>query len=231
MNETFKIGLTGGIASGKTTVCDLFKKLSVEIIDADVISHELSKKGGAAFEEIIEAFEDEIIGDDGELDRKKLRSIVFNDNTKKKMLERIIHPKVLLSINEKIKASQSDYLIISVPLMIETGMNAMMDRVLLIDCNAETQIERIIQRDQTSREEAIKIIESQASIESKRELSDDRIINNNETSIEELTLKVTSTFLAPATITSVLVCLDAQSAVLKIFLSIILNSYCLSFST
>ena len=190
MNETFKIGLTGGIASGKTTVCDLFKELSVEIIDADVISHELSKKGGAAFEEIIEAFEDEIIGDDGELDRKKLRSIVFNDNTKKKMLERIIHPKVLLSINEKIKSSQSDYLIISVPLMIETGMNAMMDRVLLIDCNVETQIERIIQRDQTSREEAIKIIESQASIESKRELSDDRIINNNETSIEELTLKV-----------------------------------------
>ena len=63
MNETFKIGLTGGIASGKTTVCDLFKELSVEIIDADVISHELSKKGGAAFEEIIEAFEDEIIGD------------------------------------------------------------------------------------------------------------------------------------------------------------------------
>ena len=190
MNETFKIGLTGGIASGKTTVCDLFKELSVEIIDADVISHELSKKGGAAFEEIIEAFEDEIIGDDGELDRKKLRSIVFNDNTKKKILERIIHPKVLLSINEKIKASQSDYLIISVPLMIETGMNAMMDRVLLIDCNVETQIERIIQRDQTSREEAIKIIESQSSIESKRELSDDRIINNNETSIEELTLKV-----------------------------------------
>ena len=190
MNETFKIGLTGGIASGKTTVCDLFKELSVEIIDADVISHELSKKGGAAFEEIIEAFEDEIIGDDGELDRKKLRSIVFNDNTKKKMLERIIHPKVLLSINEKIKASQSDYLIISVPLMIETGMNAMMDRVLLIDCNVETQIERLIQRDQTSRDEAIRIIDSQASIESKRELSDDRIINNNETSIEELKLKV-----------------------------------------
>ena len=190
MNETFKIGLTGGIASGKTTVCDLFKELSVEIIDADVISHELSKKGGAAFEEIIEAFEDEIIGDDGELDRKKLRSIVFNDNTKKKILERIIHPKVLLSINEKIKASQSVYLIISVPLMIETGMNAMMDRVLLIDCNVETQIQRLIQRDQASREEAIKIIESQASIESKRELSDDRIINNNETSIEELTLKV-----------------------------------------
>ena len=190
MNETFKIGLTGGIASGKTTVCNLFKDLSVEIIDADVISHELSKKGGAAFEEIIEAFEDEIIGNDGELDRKKLRSIVFNDNTKKKMLERIIHPKVLFSINEKIKASQSDYLIISVPLMIETGMNAMMDRVLLIDCNVETQIERLSQRDQSSREEAIKIIESQASIESKRELSDDRIINNNETSIEELTLKV-----------------------------------------
>ena len=190
MNETFKIGLTGGIASGKTTVCNLFKELSIDIIDADVISNELSKKGGAAFEEIVEAFEDDIIGNDGEIDRKKLRSIIFNNDTKKKILERIIHPKVLLSINEKIKASQSDYLIISVPLMIETGMNAMMDRVLLIDCNVETQIQRLIQRDQTSREEAIKIIESQASIESKRELSDDRIINNNETSIEELRLKV-----------------------------------------
>ena len=190
MNETFKIGLTGGIASGKTTVCNLFKELSVEIIDADLISHQLSKKGGAAFEEIVEVFEDKIIGHDGELDRKKLRSIVFNDNTKKKMLEKIIHPKVLLSIKEKIEASQADYLIISVPLMIETGMNAMMDRLLLIDCNIETQIERLIKRDQTSREEAISIIESQASIESKRELSDDRIINNKETSIEELTVKV-----------------------------------------
>ena len=190
MNETFKIGLTGGIASGKTTVCDLFKELSVEIIDADSISHQLSKKGGAAFEEIVEVFEDKIIGHDGELDRKKLRSIVFNDNTKKKILEKIIHPKVLLSIKEKIEASQADYLIISVPLMIETGMNAMMDRLLLIDCNVETQIERLIKRDQTSREEAISIIESQASIESKRELSDDRIINNKETSIEELTVKV-----------------------------------------
>jgi dephospho-CoA kinase len=190
MNETFKIGLTGGIASGKTTVCNLFKELSIDIIDADVISHELSKKGGAAFEEIVEAFEDDIIGDDGELDRKKLRSIVFSNNTKKKMLENIIHPKVLLSINEKIEASLSNYLIISVPLMIETGMNAMMDRVLLIDCSAETQIQRLIKRDQTTREEAIIIIENQASIETKRELSDDIIINNNATSIEELRMKV-----------------------------------------
>ncbi len=190
MNDTFKIGLTGGIASGKTTVCNLFRELSVEIIDADVISHELSKKGGDAFEEIVEAFGNQIIGDDGELDRRKLRSIVFNDKNNKQILEMIIHPKVLLSINNKIEASQSNYLIISVPLMIETGMNAMMDRVLLVDCDVETQIQRIIQRDQSTREEAIRIIDSQASIEAKRELSDDRIINNSETSIEELTLKV-----------------------------------------
>tara|TARA_B100001750_G_scaffold44480_1_gene32746 strand:- start:6350 stop:6967 length:618 start_codon:yes stop_codon:yes gene_type:complete len=190
MNETFKIGLTGGIASGKTTVCNLFKDLSVEIIDADIISHELSKRDGDAFQEILDAFGDDIIGDNGELDRKKLRSIVFNNNTKKKILEEIIHPKVLLNINEKIEASLSNYLIISVPLMIETGMNAMMDRVLLIDCGAETQIQRLIKRDQTTREEAIRIIENQAPIETKRELSDDIIINNNATSIEELRVKV-----------------------------------------
>ena len=190
MNETFKIGLTGGIASGKTTVCDLFKELLVEIIDADIISHELSKRDGDAFQEILDAFGDDIIGDDGELDRKKLRSIVFNNNTKKKILEEIIHPKVLLSINENIEASLSNYLIISVPLMIETGMNEMMDRILLIDCRAESQIHRLIKRDQTTREEAIIIIQNQASIETKRELSDDIIINNNATSIEELRIKV-----------------------------------------
>ena len=190
MTESLKIGLTGGIASGKSTVCDLFKELSIEVIDADEISHALSKSGGDAFQEIVDFFGDEIINHDGELDRGKLRTIVFNDHSKKEMLEKIIHPKVLSRINEQITAAQSKYLIISVPLMIETGMNMMMDRILLIDCNTETQIKRLIARDNSTKQEALTIIANQTSIDVKREFADDTIINDSETSIDELKTQV-----------------------------------------
>ncbi len=191
MTESLKIGLTGGIASGKSTVCDLFKELSIEVIDADEISHELSKSGGDAFQEIVDFFGDEIINHDGELDRGRLRTIVFNDHSKKETLEKIIHPKVLAQINEQITAALSKYLIISVPLMIETGMNMMMDRILLIDCNTETQIKRLIARDNSTKQEALTIIASQTSIDVKREFADDIIINDSETSIDELRTQVT----------------------------------------
>ena len=190
MTESLKIGLTGGIASGKSTVCNLFKELSIEVIDADEISHALSKSGGDAFQEIVDFFGDEIINHDGELDRGKLRTIVFNNHSKKEMLEKIIHPKVLSRINEQITAAQSKYLIISVPLMIETGMNMMMDRILLIDCNTVTQIKRLIARDNSTKQEALTIIASQTSIDVKREFADDTIINDSETSIDELKTQV-----------------------------------------
>jgi dephospho-CoA kinase len=140
MKDTLKIGLTGGIASGKSTVCDLFSQLSVEIIDADTISHYLTKSDGLAFQEILDHFGDRILGSDGELDRQQLRSIIFNDVAEKQALENIIHPKVLDKINKNISDSTAPYLIIAVPLMIETGMNQLMDRVLLIDCSIETQV-------------------------------------------------------------------------------------------
>ena len=87
MKDTLKIGLTGGIASGKSTVCDLFSQLSVEIIDADKISHDITKKDGLAFQEILDYFGKKILGLDGELDRQQLRSIIFNDATAKRVLE------------------------------------------------------------------------------------------------------------------------------------------------
>jgi len=190
MNDTLKIGLTGGIASGKSTVCDLFSQLSVEIIDADKISHAITKKDGLAFEEILDHFGKKILGLDGELDRQQLRSIIFNDVSEKKSLENIIHPKVLNEINNNISDSTAPYLIIAVPLMIETGMNKLMDRVLLIDCSIETQIRRLIKRDNCTKQQAQSIIENQANLESKRALCDDVIVNEEGTSFDQLKTEV-----------------------------------------
>ena len=190
MKDTLKIGLTGGIASGKSTVCDLFSQLSVEIIDADKISHDITKKDGLAFQEILDYFGKKILDLDGELDRQQLRSIIFNDATAKRALENIIHPKVLNEINKNISDSTAPYLIIAVPLMIETGMNKLMDRVLLIDCSIETQIRRLIERDKCTKQQAQSIIENQASLESKRAICDDVIVNEEGTSFDLLKTEV-----------------------------------------
>ena len=190
MKDTLKIGLTGGIASGKSTVCDLFSQLSVEIIDADKISHDITKKDGLAFQEILDYFGKKILDLNGELDRRQLRSIIFNDATEKRALENIIHPKVLNEINKNISSSTAPYLIIAVPLMIETGMNKLMDRVLLIDCSIETQIRRLIERDKCTKQQAQSIIENQASLESKRAICDDVIVNEEGTSFDLLKTEV-----------------------------------------
>ena len=190
MSASLKIGLTGGIASGKSTVCDLFSQLSVEIIDADKISHDITKKDGLAFQEILDHFGNKILGLDGELDRQKLRSLIFNDADEKRTLEKIIHPKVLNEINKNISDSTASYLIIAVPLMIETGMNKLMDRVLLVDCSIETQVRRLIERDKCTKQQAQSIIENQASLESKRAICDDVIVNEEGTSLDHLKTEV-----------------------------------------
>ena len=190
MKDTLKIGLTGGIASGKSTVCDLFSQLSVEIIDADKISHEITKNDGLAFQEILDHFGSKILGLDGELDRQQLRSIIFNNAAEKRVLENITHPKVLNEINNNISDSTAPYLIIAVPLMIETGMHELMDRVLLIDCSIETQVRRLIERDKCSKQQAQSIIQNQASLESKRAICDDVIVNEEGTSFDLLKTEV-----------------------------------------
>ena len=190
MKDTLKIGLTGGIASGKSTVCDLFSQLSVEIIDADKISHDITKHDGLAFQEILDHFGNKILGLDGELDRQKLRSIIFNNAAEKGVLENITHPKVLDEINKNISNSAAPYIIIAVPLMIETGMHQLMDRVLLIDCSIETQVRRLIERDKCSKQQAQSIIQNQASLESKRAICDDVIVNEEGTSFDQLKTEV-----------------------------------------
>ena len=186
MTKCKKIGLTGGIASGKTTVSDCFKKLGTQVIDADVISHEVAEPSGSAFEEILSEFGSEILDEKGLINRKKMRAIIFNDPSQKKILENIIHPKVRDEMFQRINKSDDHYLIVSVPLLVETGMHQIMDRNLLVDCSEDTQIERLMHRDKITLNEAKAILKNQASRSDRKKIADDLIVNENNVTLIEL---------------------------------------------
>ena len=186
MTKCKKIGLTGGIASGKTTVSDCFKKLGTQVIDADIISHEVTEPSGSAFEEILSEFGSEILDDKGLINRKKMRVIIFNDPSQKKILEKIIHPKVRDEMFQRINKSDDHYLIVSVPLLVETGMHQIMDRNLLVDCSEDTQIERLMHRDKITLNEARAILKNQASRSDRKKIADDLIVNENNVTLIEL---------------------------------------------
>ncbi len=190
MGKSLKIGLTGGVASGKTTVSDFFKGLGISVIDADVISHEVTQPDGSAFEEIISSFGSNILDENGLIDRKKMRAIIFDDASKKEMLERIIHPKVREEMFDSVSQSNDHYLIVSVPLLVETGMNQMMDRTLVVDCSEETQIERLIHRDKITLDEAKSILRNQTSRSNRLKAADDLIVNEKNVTLNELEKEV-----------------------------------------
>ena len=190
MSKSIKIGLTGGIASGKTTVSDFFKKLGTQVIDADVISHEVTQPDGSAFEEIISSFGSNILDENGLIDRKKMRAIIFDDASKKDMLERIIHPKVREEMFNSVSQSNDHYLIVSVPLLVETGINQMMDRTLVVDCSEETQIERLMHRDKITLDEAKSILRNQTNRSNRLKAADDLIVNEKNVTLNELEKEV-----------------------------------------
>ena len=190
MNRSFKIGLTGGIASGKSIVANLFSDLGVEILDADEIAHSITSKHGSAYDKIIKHFGKSILADDNELDRKKLRTIIFNNSDLRKDLEQIIHPEVNSIINKQTFESKESYQIIVIPLLIETGYQEFVDRVLIIDCSLETQLARLMNRDDETLESARKIVDNQIERKERLTFADDIIENEKKTSISELKKKV-----------------------------------------
>tara|TARA_B100000674_G_C37877710_1_gene932791 strand:+ start:443 stop:1045 length:603 start_codon:yes stop_codon:yes gene_type:complete len=190
MSKSIKIGLTGGIASGKTTVSDFFKQFGTKVIDADVISHQVTKPDGTAFQEIISSFGSSVLDENGLIDRKKMRKIIFDDANKKEMLERIIHPKVREEMFNLASQSNDHYLIVSVPLLVETGMNEMMDRTLVVDCSEETQIERLMHRDKITLGEAKSILRNQTNRSTRLKAADDLIINEKNVTLNELEKEV-----------------------------------------
>lgn len=182
------IGLTGGIGSGKTTVSDIFKDAGVPIIDADVISRHLTEPGQPTHEAIKFHFGDTIINQQGEVDRKKLRDIVFTNPTERAWLENLIHPLVKKEIETAISHLHTPYCIVSIPLLVETGPYEMLDRVLVVDIDPDKAIERVASRDSTEKDKVKQIINAQASRENRLKAADDIIENNQD--LDHLTNQV-----------------------------------------
>ena len=161
------IGLTGGIASGKTGASEYLSEMGMAVVDADVISRSLTAAGGAALAQIREAFGDSVFAPDGTLNRPLLGEIVFSDTEKRRTLEAIIHPMVQKQALEEIREAQTPIVILSVPLLFETGMDVLCDEVWVMCVDRDTQIMRVMARDRLTREQAIRRIDSQMSQEAR----------------------------------------------------------------
>ena len=173
------IGLTGGIATGKSQSSKIFKELGCYIIDADKLSRTLTTKDSKCLKEIVETFGTDILNYNGTLNRKKLGQIVFNDKQAKMDLERIIHPHIIKKTNEIIaKKYNKTNIIVDAPLLFEVGLDRVCDKVIVIYARYHIQIARFMKRDNLSKEEAIKRIALQMPIEDKMRLADITIDNS-----------------------------------------------------
>ena len=187
------IGLTGGIASGKSTVATILKQLGAAVINADELSREVVQPGKGAWKEIVETFGANVLQSDKTLDRKKLRTMVFDNPEARKQLEAIIHPKVRALAEEKIRelaAAGRSIIVYEVPLLFEGQLHHWLRPVILVACDINTQRQRLRDRDQLTNTEAQQHIDAQMSLEEKRKLADYVIENNG--NIEELEQQVKS---------------------------------------
>lgn len=159
---TYCIGLTGGIGSGKSSAAEIFRELGAGVVDTDVIAHELTRPGGAALTAISSQFGAEYIAADGGLDRSGMRRLVFSDPASKKRLEAILHPRIRAESEARIAAAREPYVIIAVPLLLETGAyDGLIDRVLVVDCAEEQQVARTMQRSALTADEVRAIMAAQ----------------------------------------------------------------------
>jgi len=175
-----KIGLTGGIGCGKTTVAKLFGQLKIPVIDADEIAHQLVTVGQPALIQINEEFGSDVFNPDCSLNRDNLRQLIFSDPQKKQRLESILHPLVYQSIHVELNKLNTQYCIICIPLLFETHMTRLVDRILVVDCPVETQIERVRKRDNMTMETIQSIIDNQVSRTFRKAQAND-LIDNSET--------------------------------------------------
>lgn len=178
--KKFNVGLTGGIGSGKSLVASFFAELGIQIIDADIITRELMLPGETAYRDIVAHFGKDVLLSDKCLNRQYLRELVFANDTERKWLEKLLHPKVRASMIEQASKSPSAYNILVIPLLIETLPNPLLDRILTVTTQLKTRIQRIIDRDHCNEELAKNIIGSQANDDTRHSYSDDTLLNNDD---------------------------------------------------
>jgi len=176
--RVFRVGLTGGIASGKSTAAKSFAALGVPILDSDQIAREVVEPGQPPLEHLVERFGPSILTPDGHLDRPALRNLVFSDPKARADLEALTHPAIGAAMEARSAAAGGPYQILVIPLLVEKSLSAHVDRVLVIDCDEALQIRRLSQRDGSTREQAEAILRVQAPRAVRLKAADDVITND-----------------------------------------------------
>lgn len=177
-HKPLRIGLTGGIASGKSTVADMFAELGVPVIDTDTIAREVVRPGKPALAEIRETFGAGVIATDGTLDRSAMRGIVFGDDAARHRLESILHPRIGRATRKQAETAGGAYQVIVVPLLVESSLREFVDRVLVVDCDEETQVARLLTRDAESENQARRMLAAQSSRAERLAIADDVVAND-----------------------------------------------------
>lgn len=175
------IGLTGGIASGKTTVANLFhQEFGIEIVDADIVAREVVEPDSPGLKAIEKHFGQQVIQQDGTLDRAQLRKIIFSQPEQKEWINQLLHPMIRAQMLEQLSKVKSDYALLVIPLMVENNLQTLADKVLVVDVAEETQLQRTIERDNVDHTQVQAILSSQASREQRLAIADYVIKNNAE---------------------------------------------------
>lgn len=177
-NPAFRVALSGGIASGKSVVADMFAELGIPVIDTDLIAREIVRPGQPALDEIRDRFGEAVIDAAGNLDRRALRKLVFADENARRELEGILHPRIGAETRRQAIAAPGPYQIIVVPLLVGSPLAKFVDRVLIVDCDEELQLQRLLARDAETVEQARRILAAQSSREERLAIADDVIRND-----------------------------------------------------
>ena len=181
--SNYVIGISGGIGSGKTTVTDLFAKYGIEVIDADVIARQVVEPGSPALKAIVNKFGQFVLNESGgsssgTLDRAKLRNLVFNNIETKNWLNQLLHPAIRQQMLLQTKQAKSAYCLLSVPLLVESKLYEQVDRVVIVDVDEQTQLQRTLLRDKTNEQQILAIMSAQATRQQRLAVADDIIDNN-----------------------------------------------------
>lgn len=184
------IGLTGGIGSGKSAASRWFENQGIVVVDADIVAREIVDIGQPALAEIAKTFGEGILLNDGALNRKALREIIFQSSDARQQLEAITHPAIRTSIIQQLNAAHSPYVILVSPLLFETNQHELTTRNLLIDASVELQIARAAQRDSQNIEQIEKIIAAQMPREQKQQRADDIVLNDGQLTHLYASLKI-----------------------------------------
>jgi dephospho-CoA kinase len=178
MRPQLRIGLTGGIASGKSTVSQRFAELGVPVIDADVAARAVAERGTPGLAQVVKRFGEGILSPNGELDRSALRELIFNDSAARRDLDAILHPLIRAHMEQQAAAAAGPYLIMAIPLLVEGGgSRERLDRILVVDVDEAVQLQRVQARDGISMAQARAILGSQASRAARLEAADDVLQN------------------------------------------------------